>query len=149
MNDPGWAGTAQKHTMWLHVIPTLLNWIVVLIKAIIVPPANSVSTNNNYLWSPHNEYDYVHDCWLAANWACPGGHPIPFCALLSRETHLSGLWRYQNGGCAGSAGPGGRGLPEASTASSPCSLFTLTFSSHHHALQPSDDVLRPSPQFSF
>lgn len=106
MNDPGWASTVQKHTMWLNIMLTLLNGIVVLIRAIIVPPANSVSTKSNYLWRPHGGYGYVHNCQSAANWVCPGGHPIPFCALLSGETHLSGPWRHQNGGCTASAGLG-------------------------------------------
>lgn len=60
MNDPGWGSTAQIHTRWLDTVLNLLNWRVVPIRAIRMPPGNSISMNSNYLWGPHGGCDYVH-----------------------------------------------------------------------------------------
>lgn len=77
------------HTRLLNIILNLLNWIVVLIRAISIPPGNSTFININYLWRPHCVYDYVNNCQSTANWVCPGCYPIPFCESFSGKTHLS------------------------------------------------------------
>lgn len=76
----------RTHSRWFNIMLNLLNWIVILIRAIIVPSGNSIFINN-CLRRPHGGYDYVHNCQSAANPMCPGSYPVPFCELFSRKTH--------------------------------------------------------------